>query len=216
MHWKAPHIRSRLRSITAGLILVAALISAAQADGDKSFTLTLDGQDYEINIGDTIKAKTKDGAEVDIALTQKEFTTFTKGKVSFMHRSGLSVATTDVEADIHQYMAATALGTLVIVQEYDKTSTVDLVDFMMTQMTRDSVATGMTGESKPATRTLADGTVLNGKTKTLTGHGDTESFEILGANVGRGGILLITRQGDANPDEATIIDKFWQTLKIAN
>jgi hypothetical protein len=215
MHRKAPHNGSRLRSISACLILVAALISPAQADGDKNFTLTLDGHDYEINIGDTIKAKTKSGADVEIALTQKEFTTFTKGKVSFMHRSGLSVATTDIETDIHQYMAATAIGTMVIVQEYDHTSAAELVDFMMTQMTRDGLAAGMKGESKPATRTLADGTVLVGKINTLKGNGDTENFEILGANVGRGGVLLITRQGDANRDEATIVDKFWQTLKIA-
>ena len=64
-------------------------------------------------------AKTKEGKDITISLKRKEFSTFTKDVVTFEHRIDLSVAATDIDRDIHQYLTASALGRLIIVQQYD-------------------------------------------------------------------------------------------------
>jgi hypothetical protein len=184
-------------------------------DPTKNFTLIIDGTEYEINAGDTLKAKAKSGAEFEVKLTRKEFSTFTQGKLSFEYRSDLSVASTDVDTDIHQHLVASALGTLVIVQQYDRMSPDGLEDFMLKQLTDGSDPSAKLDKSE-FSRTLVDGTVIKGLKATLKSATDDAAFEVLAtAKAVSGGVLAITRfNNDASADEKKIIDRFWATLKI--
>jgi hypothetical protein len=201
--------------ITACSMLLWAA-SAWAADPTKNFTLTIDGTEYEINVGDTLKAKAKSGAAFDVKLTRKEFSTFTQGKLSFEYRSDLSVASTDVDKDIHQHLVASALGTLVIVQQYDRMSPDGLEDFMLKQLTDGAMDPLAKLEKSEFSRTLVDGTILKGLKATLKSITDDASFEVLAtAKTASGGVMAITRfNTDSSEDEKKIIDRFWATLKV--
>jgi hypothetical protein len=180
----------------------------------KNYTLKVDGQTLEINPGDTVATKTKSGEVLSITLQRKEFGTFQDGNLSFEYRGDLSVASTDVQSDIHQYLVASALGTLLIVQKYDKINPASLTEFMLKQMTDGDVAAFAKLESADFTRTLADGTVMKGLKATVTSETDHVVLEVLAADLGVGGVMAMSRiNTDQAQTEQAIIDRFWSTLR---
>jgi hypothetical protein len=187
------------------------------ADAAKNFILTIDGKDFEINAGDTLKANAKSGSEFEVKLTRKEFSTFNQGKLSFEYRSDLSVASTDVDKDIHQHLVASALGTMLIVQQYDRMSPEGLEDFMLKQLTESAVGGADAKlEKSDYTKTLSDGTVLKGLKAALTSSAEDISFEVVATpRAANGGVMAISRiNTDASADEKKIIERFWASLKI--
>ena len=185
------------------------------AEDSKNFVLSVEGKDYEIGLDGSVIAKTKEGQDITIGLKRKEFSTFTKDVVSFEHRSDLSVAATDIERDIHQYLTASALGTLIIIQQYDTLNPSSLTELMLKQLSADDLATGYTMDKSDFSRTLADGTVMKGLRANLKHKNDDVDLQVLATDSGDGGVIAMTRiNHDMGAAEAPIIDRFWATLKL--
>jgi hypothetical protein len=77
-----------------------------------------------------------------VMLARNDFATFSGSDFSFVHPSGISVTKTDLGDDITQYLMASALGTIVVVQEYGKMNPVSLNQLMLQEMTKESVQAG--------------------------------------------------------------------------
>ena len=185
------------------------------AEDSKNYVLNVEGKDYEIGLDGSVVAKTKEGKDITIGLKRKEFSTFTKDVVSFEHRSDLSVATTDIERDIHQYLTASALGTLIIIQQYDTLNPASLTELMLKQLSADDLATGYTMNKSDFSRTLADGTVMKGLRANLKHKNDDVDLQVLATDSGDGGIIAMTRiNHDMGAAEEPIIERFWSTLKL--
>jgi hypothetical protein len=185
------------------------------AEDSKNYVLSVEGTDYEIGLDGSVVAKTKEGKDITIGLKRKEFSTFTKDVVSFEHRSDLSVAATDIERDIHQYLTASALGTLIIIQQYDTLNPSSLTELMLKQLSADDLATGYTMDKSDFSRTLADGTVMKGLRANLKHKNDDVDLQVLATDSGDGGVIAMTRiNHDMGAAEAPIIDRFWATLKL--
>lgn len=185
------------------------------AEDSKNYVLNVEGKDYEIGLDGSVVAKTKEGTDITIGLKRKEFSTFTKDVVSFEHRSDLSVATTDIERDIHQYLTASALGTLIIIQQYDTLNPASLTELMLKQLSADDLATGYTMDKSDFSRTLADGTVMKGLRANLKHKNDDVDLQVLATDSGDGGIIAMTRiNHDMGAAEEPIIERFWSTLKL--
>ena len=185
------------------------------AEDSKNYLLSVEGKDYEIGLEGSVIAKTKEGQDITIGLKRKEFSTFTKDVVSFEHRSDLSVAATDIERDIHQYLTASALGTLIIIQQYDTINPSSLTELMLKQLSADDLATGYTMDKSDFSRTLADGTVMKGLRASLKHKNDDVDLQVLATDSGDGGVIAMTRiNHDMGAAEAPIIDRFWATLKL--
>ncbi len=185
------------------------------AEDSKNYVLSVEGKDYEIGLDGSVVAKTKEGQDITIGLKRKEFSTFTKDVVSFEHRSDLSVAATDIERDIHQYLTASALGTLIIIQQYDTLNPSSLTELMLKQLSADDLATGYTMDKSDFSRTLADGTVMKGLRANLKHKNDDVDLQVLATDSGDGGVIAMTRiNHDMGAAEAPIIDRFWATLKL--
>jgi hypothetical protein len=200
---------------TAGLLWAALTSLAFGADATKNFTIIIDGKIFEINPGDTLHDKSKSGAPINITLKRKEFATFVNGALQFEYRGGLSVASTDIDHDIHQHLVASALGTLLIVQQYDKINPGMLTEFMLKQMTDGDVAAAAKLESQPFTVTLADGTIMKGVKASIKSDKDDVSLQVLAADTGIGGVMAISRiNNDMAKEEQSIVDRFWSTLKV--
>jgi hypothetical protein len=196
-------------------IFLMFLSHPALAEDSKNYVLSVEGKDYEIGLDGSVIAKTKEGQDITIGLKRKEFSTFTKDVVSFEHRSDLSVAATDIERDIHQYLTASALGTLIIIQQYDTLNPSSLTELMLKQLSADDLATGYTMDKSDFSRTLADGTVMKGLRANLKHKNDDVDLQVLATDSGDGGVIAMTRiNHDMGAAEAPIIDRFWATLKL--
>lgn len=206
-----------IKLIAALAILALGLGQAGAAQGPKNYIVTIDGQDVEINLGDTVTAKTKSGTALSVALKRKAFATFESGPLRFEYRGDLSVASTNLDSDIHQHLVASAVGTLLIVQQYDKINPALLTDFMLKQMTDGDVAASAKLQSTAFSTKLVDGTVMTGVRASIKSDKDDVSLQVMAADTGIGGVMAISRiNNDFAKNEQAIVDRFWATLKVKN
>jgi hypothetical protein len=202
------------KTLVSALLYAFLATAAFSEDSHKNFIVTIDGQEFEINPGDVVTGKSKSGADIKVELKRKEFSTFEQGDLSFEYRSDLSVASSDIASDIHQHLVASAVGTLMIVQQYDKINPGGLAEFMLKQFTDGSGEPLEKMDKTEFSRTLSDGTILKGL-KASAPEKDGTSFEVLAADQGVGGVVAVTRiSNDADKTEQPIIDRFWQTLRL--
>ena len=197
------------------LTVLCSLWSPAFAEAGKNYVLVIEGKEYEIGLDGSVTARTRSGADVEITLKQKEFSAFVAGAVSFEHRSDLSVAATDIDKDVHQYLVATGRGTMLLLQHYDTINPSTLSELMLHQLSKDDVAGGAKLEKSATSRKLTDGTDMKGLLATLKSPGDDVTLEIVATDIGHGGVIAITRiDHETAPGEDKIIDRFWSSLKI--
>ncbi|MEI9416500.1 hypothetical protein [Mesorhizobium sp. Cs1321R2N1] len=205
----------RMGSAAAVLAFVALCPGPAGAEDLKAFRLTIDGKAVDIDAGESAHVTLPDGKQVEVKLDKNDFATFSGDSFSFNHPSGISVTKTDLGENITQYLMASALGTIVVVQEYGKMNPVSLNQLMLQEMKKESVKAGAKLTQQPTTRKLADGKELTGITAEVKTRTDTAYFEIVGYGLADQGLLFITRvAGEDAATEKPLIDKFWQSLKL--
>ncbi|TRC79439.1 hypothetical protein FJV80_23640 [Mesorhizobium sp. WSM4310] len=199
----------------AALTLIALCAGPAGAEDLKAFKLTIDGVAVDIDPGESRTITLPGGKQSKVTLERNDFATFSGDSFSFVHPSGISVTKTDLGETITQYLMASALGTIVVVQEYGKMNPVSLNQLMLQEMTRESVQTGATLTQQPTTRKLADGKELTGIRAEVKTRTDTAYFEIVGYGLADQGLLFVTRVGSEDlATEQPLIDKFWESLKV--
>ncbi|QND63036.1 hypothetical protein HB777_03275 [Mesorhizobium loti] len=199
----------------AALTLIALCAGPAGAEDLKAFKLTIDGVTVDIDPGESADVTLPGGKRSLVTLERNDFATFSGSDFSFVHASSISVTKTDLGDDIAQYLMASALGTIVVVQEYGKMNPVSLNQLMLQEMTKESVQAGATLTQEPTTRKLADGKELTGIRAQVKTRTDTADFEIVGFGLADRGLLFITRvAGEDAATEQPLIDKFWQSLKV--
>lgn len=164
----------------AALILIALCAGPAGAEDLKAFKLTIDGVTVDIDPGESADVTLPGGKQSKVTLERNDFATFSGSVFSFVHPSNISVTKTDLGDDITQYLMASALGTIVVVQEYGAMNPVSLNQLMLQEMTKESVLAGATLTQEPTTRKLADGKELTGIRAEVTTRTDTADFEIVG------------------------------------
>ncbi|PBB66532.1 hypothetical protein CK228_21075 [Mesorhizobium sp. WSM4312] len=199
----------------AALTLIALCAGPAGAEDLKAFKLTIDGVAVDIDPGESRTITLPGGKQSKVTLERNDFATFSGDSFSFVHPSGISVTKSDLGENITQYLMASALGTIVVVQEYGKMNPVSLNQLMLQEMTRESVQAGATLTQQPTTRKLADGKELTGIRAEVKTRTDTAYFEIVGYGLADQGLLFVTRVGSEDlATEQPLIDKFWESLKV--
>jgi len=203
-----------LRS-TIVAVMVAGAALPASADDPKTYRLTIDGAGIDIDPGETLEIVTPDGQPHKVTLALNEFATFAGDMFSFVHPTNVAVTKTRLDDDIVQYLMTSALGTLIIIQEYGSINPASLDELMLQELTKESVQAGGERSQAPGTRTLADGKQLAGLKAKVKTASDTTSFEILGYGTADKGVLVVTRiDEDTGANEGSMIEKFWQSLKL--
>lgn len=194
---------------------VVLALSAIPAWADGNYKLTVNGTTVELDLDSEQILSLPDGPKLTLKLERKATNLFTTKAVSFEHPGALNVATSEISKTITQHLMASALGSLVIVQTYADLDATQLVDLMTGKMTESDVASGAAIDTKPFSRTLADGRLVKGTRSTLKSVGGEAIVEVLAIKQGQGGRMMITRidRGIA-PNEEAIIERFWQTLVL--
>ncbi|WP_192183822.1 hypothetical protein [Mesorhizobium amorphae] len=205
----------RTRLAAAALAVIVSCAGLARADDLKAFKLTIDGVVVDIDPGEDVDVTLPGGKTSKVRTDRNDFATFSGATFSFVHPSNISITKSDLSDSITQYLMASALGTIVLVQEYDQMNPVSLNQLMLHEMTRESVQAGGTLTQEPTTRKLADGKELTGVKATVKTRTDSADFEIVGFGLADQGLLFITRIGDQDvATEKPLIDKFWENLKV--
>ncbi|UVK51132.1 hypothetical protein DBIPINDM_004351 [Mesorhizobium sp. AR02] len=205
-----------MRMVSAAVLTLVVLCAGpAGAEDLKAFKLTIDGVTVDIDPGESTDITLPGGKQSKVTLERNEFATFSGDSFSFVHPSTISVTKTDLGENITQYLMASALGTIVVVQEYGKMNPVSLNQLMLQEMTRESVQAGAELTQQPTTRKLADGKELTGIRAEVKTRTDTAYFEIVGYGLADQGLLFITRVGSEDlATEQPLIDKFWENLRL--
>jgi hypothetical protein len=205
----------RMKLVAGAFAVIMLCAGFARAEDPKAFKLTIDGVTVDIDPGEDVDVTLPGGKISKVRIDHNDFATFSGGTFSFVHPSSNSVAKTDLGDGITQYMMASALATLVVVQKYDNMNPVSLNQLMLQEMTKETVQAGGTVTQEPTSRKLADGKEVTGIKATVKTRTDRADFEIVGYGLADQGVLFITRIGDQdNATEQPLIDKFWETLKI--
>lgn len=194
---------------------MACCIPTARADALKGYRLTIDGAAADIDVGGSAEITLPDGRKVTARLERNAFVTYTGDRFSFVHPSATAVTKTKLSDGIMQHLLATAVGTIVVVQDYAALNPVSLDQLMLQEMTKESVQAGGRLTQRKTSRRLADGKELSGIRATVETRTESVDYEVLGYGRVDQGVMVITRIDKENvaADQA-LLDRFWDSLKL--
>jgi hypothetical protein len=208
-------VRRMSSALLLGLIIVTAAAQPLKAQTEHVFTVTIDGVEVPINPGETVNARSKNGNPMVVTLSRNPYAVFSDEMVSFQYPGSLTVATQKLSKNITQHMSASALGTAILVQEYEGIDPSTLIPLMVKELTKDDVKIGAELTDEPAERTLKSGLTLNGRRATLKLRRDVKTFEVFAYGQDSQGVLLVTIITDDNQQtDGELIARFWNTLAI--
>jgi len=208
-------VRRMSCALLLGLIIVTAAAQPLKAQTEHGFTVTIDGVEVPINPGETVDARSKDGKPMVVTLSRNPYAVFSDEMVSFQYPGSLTVATQKLSKNITQHMSASALGTAILVQEYDGIDPSTLIPLMVQQLTKDDVKIGGELTDEPAERTLRSGLTLNGRRATMKRRADQKTVEVFAYGRDNRGVLLVTIITDDNQQtDGEFVARFWSTLGI--
>jgi hypothetical protein len=98
------------------IIVVACLVCSQAIAGD--YVLTIDGKQYEVDIGKQAIINLPDGRNIRVTLDKKAIVSFKSENFSFEHPSKLSPSRTDLGNGVFQTMMASPLGTPLLASVY--------------------------------------------------------------------------------------------------
>jgi hypothetical protein len=198
-------------------LIVSGLACQAQSQSSANYILTIEGVEHEIALDQETKIKLKSGREVQIALKKRALGNFATGDLSFDYPGQYSVASTVVDTGITQHIVVTALGTVMLVQNYQDGLPAGLLDLMYTQMVEEPKAMGLDIEKTELSRAISNKTELKGVRAKYRGGGDNVTIDIATAEVGTTGFLILTMNDEStSPDEKQMIEQFWQSVTLKN
>lgn len=199
----------------AVFVAVTFVCAPAVSEDFKAYKLTIDGVSVDIDTDEDATVTLPNGDKAKIRLERNAFATFSSDSFSFVHPSGVTVTKTNLSKGIDQHLMASAVGSMVIVQEYSDMNPVTLNQLMLQEITKESVQAGGKLSQKAGSRKLADGKVLSGLTATVKTRADRVTYEVMSYGTADQGVVVITSLDDDNAkDDRPMIDKFWQSLKL--
>jgi hypothetical protein len=197
-----------------GLVLLANA-ARAQSETGASYILTIDGVEQTLTLDQEIKVTLKSGQQVPVKLTRPEFGRFVVGSVSFEYPGQYTVSSARIDVGINQHMVATALGTMLLIQEYDAGLPGGLTELMYDEMVKEPKALGIDVERSDITRKTADGTELNGVRAYYKATDEDVTIDIITTERNGLGYLIITMNDVVtSPDEKPMVERFWQSVTL--
>lgn len=202
--------------VTMAVLIAVTLVCAPAGSEDlKAYKLTVDGVSVDIDPGEDATLALPDGKQARVRLERNAFATFSSSSFSFVHPSGVTVTKTNLSKGIDQHLMASAVGSMVIVQEYSDMNPVMLNQLMLQEITKESVRAGGKLTQEASSRKLADGKELKGLTATVKTRAGRVDYEVMSYGTADQGVIVITSLDEDNAEaDRPMIDRFWQSLKL--
>ena len=195
--------------------LIAMIPCHAFGQNAPNYEISINGETYDISLDHDYEIKSDTGETLHIRVHKKPVVTYENANLSFQHKNDLTVSTTDLGNGIHQTITNTAVGTLILFQEYSSMNPTSLVDLMLQELTKEQRNYGYKMQKKAHSKALKDGTKFTGKSATLKYNNEEEYWTVLAYGKKDKGVLVITKIDKEMLDaEKNIIDLMWDTLQI--
>jgi hypothetical protein len=197
------------------LAVVAFVPCQLYAQDPANYEITINGKKLDVTLGREYEAKLESGETVKFKIIKKAIATYKDAFISFQHKSDLTISSTDLGDGVRQTMTSTALGTLILFQEYSLMNPSSLVDLMLQELTKEQINYGYKIHKEPDSKVLKDGTKLEGTKATLTYKSEQEYWSVLAYGKKDSGFLVIIKIDKENLDaEKDIIELMWKSLQI--
>jgi hypothetical protein len=137
---------------------------------------------------------------------------------SFRHPAAVTVKVMEFDPALTRYDGGTAKGTHIIVERHQEVGDEDLIavrDIFLNNMLAGPIADGARIARKDVSRKLHDGAEVKG-VRAMAANADNELIiAVYTMRRGAGALMFATLYNKtAAPDEAAIIDQFWDTLRL--
>ncbi|UOR06839.1 hypothetical protein MUN82_06980 [Hymenobacter aerilatus] len=202
-----------------GLLVSACQFASAQVANSKKelnspadYQLLLNEKPYPLSAGQAIQYKTAGGEVIKIELRENDTRTYHDDWISFQMPRSVSASKTTLEGNIQQIVVMNALGSGLLVQQYEAFDPAKLIDFMLDELSKEEVAAGHKRQDKTCTIKLADGKILKGKATELKNKKKSTSYQVVAWSGNDEGILLVLLNNlDGSPDDV-VNTKFLEML----
>lgn len=200
-----------------GFIALLFLIntSTAQTGAGADYQLTIDGVEQNLTLGKEAIIELKSGIKVPAILKKREFGNFITNYLSFDFPGQYTVASSPVDDTITQHIVVTALGTMMLVQDYEDNLPSGMLEIMYDVMVKEPKALGLDIEKSELTRKIANQDVLTGLQARYKDGDEDVIIDIIATPSGQGGFLIVTMHDKLMlPDESGIIERFWESVTL--
>ena len=203
-----------MKARVVALIAVLGVICGQAVAGD--YTLTIEGKQYEVDIGKQSTITLPDGHTFRVTLDKKATLSFESENLSFKHPGRLSPARSDLGDGIFQTMMMSPMGTLVMIQEYTTMNPCGLIDMMLNELTKEEAEYGYEITRGRSSKKLSSGIELQGKTAVSKYKGDEYTRYVLCHEARDAGLMIVTQIEKAAPEEdLDMIEMFWKSLRVS-
>ena len=199
------------------LLLFISLFCFINLNAQKDYIITVDGEAYEIDLGDKKSIKIN-GKSVEIGLRKKDTLILDENYFQLKYTKEHKISRVKIEEGIEQLMLMTAGGSGVIVQKYDAFNPTMLREMMLSEVTKESVSYGYSMKREDYETTLTSGDTIKVLKAVLEYKGETEVYEIAAHGRKDEGILVMTMNLNISDDVEDggneMIKLLWDSLKI--
>jgi hypothetical protein len=131
-----------------------------------------------------------------------------------MYHKEMMPSKAKIQENVDQLTVITAEGNGFVVQEYHTTNPTSLNEYMLAEITKESVGYGFTSVRKDYKRTLKSGQSINVCKAELTYKDKIYTYEVASIGKKDAGIMIVTMllSGNIGKGKASI-DLFWDTFQ---
>lgn len=172
----------------------------------KVFELELN-KDYELNIDNDL---------LKINVKQKDTLMYSDDFFNFKYPKEYKVVKTIIDEGIEQLIVMTAEGTGFIIQKYSTLNPTMLNEFMISEVTKESVNYGFKLKREDYERVLTSGLKIKVDRAVLTYNDEVNIYEITTIGKKDSGLLLMSMEMDDSKNSfgKKLINLIWDTLEI--
>ena len=197
------------------VLMIALIPCAVIGQAPANYEVTINGERHDVTLGVEYETELKSGEKITFSVEKKKIVLYEDQFLSFNYNSEMTLASTDLGEGVNQIVTNTALGTMIIIQEYPSMNPSLMTDLMIQELTKGDVNYGYTMKEEPWSIILKDGSELIGKKATLTYQQKEKYWAALAFGKKDTGILIVTGIEEGNMKaEQKVIDLFWESLQI--
>ncbi len=192
------------------LVILCSNFSFAQ----ENYFLTINNSKHSIQLDDTLNIQ--NGEEtISIILSLKDTLEYISENYSIRYPKEFGISEAQLEEGIEQIMIMSSDGNGIMIQDYKIMNPSMLQEFMLSELTKESIAYGYTSRRSDYKRILATGQEIDVLKCNLTYQNEVSEYEVASIGKKDEGLLIITISQDVQESSKShpIVDVMWNSLK---
>ena len=203
-----------MRKITLALFTI---FSMFHLYAQENYYIEINGKTFEVELNKEYEFKV-DKELLKVKVNLNDTLVYDNDAFKFKYPKEYNVSTTTLEHGIEQSMVMTANGSGFIIQNYSNVNPTMMNEFMLNEVTKESISYGYEMERTDYERTLNSGQRLKVSKAILTYNDETNIYEISSIGKKDSGLVIMTMTmflADSSPTtDKELIESIWNSLEI--